>query len=128
MSNNWDASIKLLYPADAGAFFTVDTIKAGEPFVAIANVEIGEDLNKVVTRFDLRIGVVNLTQATSVTVVSDGGVLTPDSIPVLAELRVPVDTWTADVGDVLKLVASYKVTAGIHTDSSSAESVTFIVD
>jgi len=37
--------------------------------------------------------------------------------------------WSAnaEVGDVLQAVASYKVTAGVNTDFSSAQSNTFVV-
>lgn len=54
-------------------------------------------------QYDLRVGVVNLTQSQSVAIVK------------------------ASVGDVLQAVASYKVTAGANYDYSTATSVTFVV-
>ena len=130
MSNDWDANIKLLYPTDSGTFFTIDDVAQGATFDVVANVEIGENLNEFIDRFDLRIGIVNLTRAASVVTVADGDVLQPDKGPRLEERRVTVPSgWQnqADPGDVLQAVASYKVTAGVNIDYSTAESVTFVV-
>ena len=128
MPSDFDANIKLLYPVDLGTFFTIDDVASGTSFDVIANVEIGEDLNENVDNFDLRVGVVNLTQAQSVATVDDSGALTPADAPFLDERRVNIPAgWTAQVGDVLQVVASYKVTAGANNDFSTASSVTFVV-
>jgi hypothetical protein len=131
MPSPWDASIKLLYATDLNTFFTIDDVGRGQSFDVIANVEIGENLNEVVDRFDLRVGIVNLTQSRAVAAVNQGGALTPaNNTPFNAEIRVNIPgNWSAnaEVGDVLQAVASYKVTAGVNTDFSSAQSNTFVV-
>jgi hypothetical protein len=129
MPSDWDANIKLLYATDVGTFFTIDDVSNGATFDVIANVEIGENLNEHVDRFDLRVGIVNLTSSASVAIVDQGQTLTPvQNQPFLAEVRVNIPSgWTAAVGDVLQAVASFKVTAGINLDFSTAESNTFVV-
>jgi hypothetical protein len=132
MANNWDANIKLLYPVDLGTFFTIDNVGRGKAFDVIANVEIGEDLNGVVDRHDIRVGIVNLTRSKAVgPAVNDGAALSPQSNqPLLQELRINIPGgWDADAdaGDVLRAVASYRVTAGVHSDASSSLSIDFVV-
>jgi hypothetical protein len=128
MPSQNDASIKLLYPVDLGTFFTIDDVANGATFDMIANVEIGEVLNRVVDSFDLRVGIVNLTTSQPVAQVNDAGTLTPTTAAFLDERRVNIPAgWTASQGDVLQAVASYKVTAGADQDFSTAQSVTFVV-
>jgi hypothetical protein len=131
MPSPWDASIKLLYAADPGTFFTVDDVALGDPFDIIANVEIGENLNENVDSFDLRVSVINLTQSKVVAIEDDKGDLTPlDDTPHFDERRVNISPgWQANaaVGDILQAVASYKVTAGSNVDFSTAQSHTFVV-
>jgi hypothetical protein len=131
MPSPWDASIKLLYATDLNTFFTIDDVGRGQSFDVIANVEIGENLNEVVDRFDLRVGIVNLTQSRAVAAVNQGGALVPaNNSPLNAEVRVNIPgNWSAnaEVGDVLQAVASYKVTAGANVDFSTAQSNTFVV-
>lgn len=128
MAGDFDARIKLLYPVDQNTFFTLDDVANGATFDVIANVEIGRDLNAVVDSFDLRVGIVNLTTSASVATVNDSGALAPSATDFFQERRVNIAAgWVAAVGDVLQAVASYKVTAGVHTDFSTAESVLFVV-
>jgi hypothetical protein len=128
MPSDLDASIKLLYPVDLNQFFTIDDVASGDSFDVIANVEIGQDLNQSVDNFDLRVGIVNLTQSNSVAVVNDAGASAPAATPFLDERRVNIPAgWSANAGDVLQAVASYKVTAGVNTDFSTAVSQTFVV-
>jgi hypothetical protein len=132
MSNDMDANIKLLYPVDQNSFFTIDDVDRGKEFDVIANVEVGEDLNEVINRHEVRVGIVNLTQSKSVGQPQTlSQPVTPlNNTPLLAELRVPIPgNWDADaeVGDVLQAVASYKVTAGVNIDFSTSQSVTFVV-
>ena len=75
MPGPWDASIKLLYPVDQGQFTTIDDIDNNTPFDAIANVEIGENLNENVDDFVLRVAIRNLTQSTTVQIVDQPGKL-----------------------------------------------------
>ena len=128
MPGPWDASIKLLYPVDQGQFTTIDDIDNATPFDAIANVEIGENLNEHVDDFELRVAVLNLTQSTTIQVETLSRALTPaDDSTFTAEERVPLNAPNQTPGDVLQLVASYRVNAGSNSDFSNAESVTFNV-
>jgi hypothetical protein len=131
MPSPWDASIKLLYATDLNTFFTIDDVGRGDSFDVIANVEIGENLNENVDRFDIRVGIVNLTQSRAVAAVNQGDTLTPaDDTAFFDEIRVNIPgNWSAnaEVGDVLQAVASYKVTAGANIDFSTALSNTFVV-
>jgi hypothetical protein len=128
MPGPWDASIKLLYPVDEGGFTTIDDIDNGTAFDAIANVEIGENLNENVDDFVLRVAVVNLTTSQTIQIEELKGGLTPaDDTTFLAEERVKLNAPNQTPGDVLKLVASYRVNAGSNSDTSTAESVTFAV-
>src|SRR6185312_3288484 len=121
MSNDFDANVKLLYPVDDGfSFFTVDDVTQGDPFDVIANIEVGADLNAIIDAHEVRVGIVNLTQSRPVGATQlFSEVLQPRKEPLLRELRIDIPGgWNADaeVGDVLQAVASYKVTAGAHTD------------
>jgi hypothetical protein len=128
MPSDFDANIKLLDAVDLGTFFSIDDVANGASFDVIANVEIGQDLNQNVDRFDLRVGIVNLTQSQGVTVVNDGGVLNPAAAPFFDQRRVNIPAgWAATVGDALQARASYKVTAGANFDFSTAVSNTFVV-
>lgn len=129
MANAWDASIKLLYPADTGTFFTIDVLEPADNFVVVANVEIGEDLNEVATKHLLRVSIVNLTTATQIAFAEVPEDLEPkNNEQRRQEMRAdfgPVQN--ANTGDVLQAVASYTVVAGVNTDVSTATSVTFVV-
>lgn len=128
MPSDFDASIKLLYPADDQLWFTIDDVTNGAAFDVVADVEIGRDLNQNVDRYELRIGIVNLTQSQSVTVVNANGTLAPSDQPYRQQLRVDIPAgWQASVGDVLQAVASYTVVAGANYDYSTATSVLFVV-
>jgi len=132
MSNDMDANIKLLYPVDKNSFFTIDDVGRGKEFDVVANVEVGEDLNEVIDRHKVRVGIVNLTQAKPVGLpqILDTPVTPANNVPLLAELRVPIPGgWDADaeVGDVLQAIASYTVIAGVNTDFSTAQTVTSVV-
>jgi len=128
MPSPWDASIKLLYAVDANTFFTIDDVTNGDPFDVIANVEIGENLNENVDRFDLRVAVRNLTQSTTVEIVNVGDILKPQNNETRnEERRVSFAPVNATQGDILQAIASYKVTAGVNFDFSTAQSNTFVV-
>jgi len=133
MANAWDASVKLVYPADQGTNFTVDVLEPGTPFDVIADVEIGEDLNENVDDFVLRVGVVNLTTSVQVALVKVKAALIPqpntnardqiraDFVAVQNAANPPA------IGDVLQAVASYSVRSGATKDVSTAQSATFVV-
>jgi hypothetical protein len=130
MSNIDDASVKLLYAADAGTVFTIDDLKLNDAFDVIMDIEIGANLNQIATAFEARVGVRNLTQSKNVTVVVLNGALIPANTPRQDPVRINVPAgWenNSAVGDVLQLVASYTVIAGTRRDVSVAESSTFVV-
>jgi hypothetical protein len=129
MANAWDASIKLLYPADKGTFFSIEVLEPADSYDVVANVEIGEDLNEVATEQVLRVAIINLTTASQVDVAEVKWPLAPqNNTKRREELRVnfgPVPN--SNSGDVLQVVASYKVIAGVNTDLSTAQSETFSI-
>lgn len=129
MPNNQDANIKLLYPVDAGSFFTADTVENGKQFDVIANVEIGKDLREIATQEKLFVSVVNLSTSELLLQGSDTNVLTPSAAgPLNQELRIQfAKPWNAADGDVLEAIATYKVTAGVYTDYSTSRTATFVV-
>jgi len=130
MPGNQDANIKLLYVVDENSFFTADTVTNGAAFDVIANVEIGKDLMEVVSKENLFVSVVNLSQSTVLQQQTLENVLTPvaNPDPLNQELRIKVSGgWTANEGDVLEAIATYKVTAGVYTDYSAARSGTVVV-
>jgi hypothetical protein len=128
MPSGWDVSIKLLYAVDDGSYFTIDDVANGYSFDVIANVEIGEDLNQNVDSFDLSVSVRNLSQSSTLATEKVNGSLTPRGTSFNDEVRVDFDGgWTAEVGDVLQAVASYKVVAGANIAFSTADSNTFVV-
>jgi hypothetical protein len=129
VANPWDAVIKLLTPVDLNTNFTIDVLQLNDSYDVVADVEIGEDLNENVDKFELRVAIINLTTATQVALKDVSGNLTPqDDTQFFDQVRVnfgPIQNSTP--GDVLQAVASYRVTAGSNSDVSTAESVTFVV-
>jgi hypothetical protein len=130
MPGSQDANIKLLYAADDGTFFTADTVENGSAFDVIANVEIGRNLMEVVTKEELFVSVVNLSRSSLLRrqTLSNGLQPQTNQQPRNQELRVSfAGGWSAEEGDVLQAVATYKVTSGARTDLSTAQSPVFVV-
>ena len=132
MPGTWDANIKLLNAVDDGFDFAIDTVDKNQNFDVLANVEIGSRLNEVVTRHDLFLDVRNLSQSNILASQNFGELLTPQVNQALnREIRLdfnaPTGGWPADEGDVLEVVASYKVSAGVNSDYSAARSQLFII-
>ena len=130
MPGDQDANIKLLYATDENSFFTADTVANGAAFDVVANVEIGRDLRRVVTKEDLFVAVVNRSRATAFPQLVLSNIFVPadEQDPLNQELRVKVNPgWSAAEGDVLQIIATYKVTAGVFTDYSTATSADVIV-
>lgn len=127
----WDGEIKLLYAVDTGTFFAAETVDSATPFDVIGNVEIGSRLNENVNRHDLFLSVQNLSQSVTKASTTVGGALAPQvntdrNEELRANFNPPGGGWGND-GDILEVVASYKVTAGVNTDYSTARSELFIV-
>lgn len=132
MPGTWDANIKLLTAVDDGQDFAVDTVDKNSNFDVLANVEIGSRLNEVVTRHDLFTYVRNLSQSNILAFQPFGEVLTPQvnqtrNLEIRLDFNVPAGGWPANEGDVLEVVASYKVSAGVNSDYSATRSQLFIV-
>jgi hypothetical protein len=131
VSGNWDATLKLVYAVDDNQFFAVDTVEAGKAFDVIANLEIGKELMGFATGYDLFVSVRNLSQSTTPPQLTkkQSVTLTPTGTALNQEERVNfAPGWTgASEGDVLEVIASLKVTAGIHTDYSLAASEPFMI-
>jgi hypothetical protein len=128
-ANAHDASIKLLYAAEQGTDFAVSVLDPGTPFDVLADVEIGEDLNEDVDAHSIRVSIVNLSSATRIALNEVQSPLKPqNNTPRRERLRVPFGALAnADPGDVIQAVGTYKVTAGVNTDVSTAFSETFTV-
>ncbi|WP_239333244.1 hypothetical protein [Frankia sp. CiP3] len=131
MPGVWDANIKAVYPTDPAHSVTIATVKIGAAFDVVADVEIGSRLNEVVDSYTLSVSVVNLSQAN--VLVNNHPLV---AVPIAPQVNTPRTDllrvsfpagWVADEGDVLEIVASYKVTAGVNTDVSSLQSSTFVV-
>ena len=91
-------------------------------------MEIGENLNENVDDFELRVAVVNLTTSNTIQIETLKRALNPaDDTTFTAEERVSLNAPNQTPGDILQLVASYRVNAGSNTDFSSAQSATFVV-
>jgi hypothetical protein len=131
MANIDDASVKLLFAADSGTRNTVDDLPKNRGFDAIMDIEIGANLNQIAGSFDVRIGVRNLTQSRNVAVVAENRPLTSSGATRLETVTLSVAAADVDanteIGDVLQLVGSYRVNAGVRRDVSMVESPTFIV-
>ncbi|GAA1896208.1 hypothetical protein [Asanoa iriomotensis] len=127
-NNNWDAAIKQLYPADDGTKNFAEMVSLGKAFDVIASVEIGKNLREFVDGDRLTVTVINHSKMAVVTNRTVARTLVPQSAPLTEDLKVDIDPgWTADEGDVLEAVATYKAQAGIHTDFSSTTSHLFTV-
>jgi hypothetical protein len=128
MSGTWDASIKLVYATDDGRSFPIDILKSGDAFGVVANVRIGRNLMQFVDSCELFVSVRNLSQSNTLLRRHQSFALTPMEAPLHQELQVKFDDeWSANEGDVLEVVATFKVTAGANHDYSLARSDPFVV-
>lgn len=128
MSGSWDADITLLYPVEAGRATPVDTVAKGESFDVVAFVKIGQNLMQVVDGCELFVSVRNLSAATVLLRHHESYPLAPQRAPLHHKLQVGFDAgWDAREGDVLDVVTTFKVTAGVNADYSCATTSPFIV-
>jgi hypothetical protein len=126
---NWDAQIKLLYPADDSTVFTADTVPLNTAFDVLASIEVGQGVMGFATGDELTVFVRNLSRSTTLLRVTQPRTLTPSATGLNENIKVDIPaTWTGatQAGDVLEIVATYRMDAGIYTDYSSAKSETFI--
>jgi hypothetical protein len=129
MSGTWDANILSAYAVNEGQSFAIDTIKSGERFDVIADIRIGRNLMQFVDQCDLFVSVRNLSQSNTFLTQHQSYTLAPQKAPLNDELRVKFNAgWEeANEGDVLEVVATFKVTSGINYDYTLARSDPFIV-
>ena len=128
MSGTWDANVTLVYATCQGSSFAVDTIRNGEAFDVVASIRVGRNLMQFVDNYDLFVSVRNLNQSSILSSQHQSHGLAPQDAPLSQLLRVGVDPgWTANEGDILEVVATFKVTAGINADYTLAKSAPFIV-
>ncbi|MDT3443828.1 hypothetical protein [Pseudofrankia sp. BMG5.37] len=126
--SGWDATIKLLHPVDLGTDFEADTVSVGGAFDVIADVEVGEELMGFAGSYDLWVKVRNLSTSTMLAADYVNVLLTPIHAPWRDRLHRNIPGgWIATEGDVLEVLASFKMNAGVHHDYSSAISQHFIV-
>lgn len=128
MSGAWDASIRLVYAVNAGSSSAIDTIANGAAFDVLANIRIGEDLMKVVDGYELFISVRNLSQSDTLLRQHESSQLTPRRTALAQTLDVNFGAgWEANEGDVLDVVATFKVMAGVNANYSLASGDRFVV-
>jgi hypothetical protein len=128
MSGSWDARIRLVYVVDDQGSSATDTIAAGAPLDVLANIIIGATLMQVVTTADLFVSVRNLSQLTVPLRARQTFNLTPRSTTLRQTLQVHFAAgWEADDGDVLDVIATFKVQAGVHVDHSHAHGPRLVV-
>lgn len=128
MTGSWDAEITLLYPVEAGRTTPVRVLPTGSPFDVVAIVRVGQSLMQVVNRYELLVFVRNLSRSTTLLTRHESQPLEPQRAALADRLTVGFTAgWTAQKGDVLDVLTTFAVTAGINTDYSVAESPRFIV-
>jgi hypothetical protein len=127
---NWDARIKLLYAADDGTDFTADTITLDDPFDVVADVEVGRGLMQFADGDELFVSVRNVSKSTVIASARSARPVPASDKPLHDELRIDIASgWgnQAEEGDLLEVVATYRMDAGVNTDYSYATSQRFIV-
>jgi hypothetical protein len=128
MSGTWDANVILVYATRKGDSNAVDTVRNGEAFDVLASIRIGRNLMQFVDNYDLFVSVRNLSQSSILSSQQQSDTLAPQNASLSCQLRVGVDAgWTASDGDILEVIATLKVTAGINPDYSLARSAPVIV-
>lgn len=128
MSGDWDASIRGVHPTETGVVFApIDLVTIGAAFDVVAAVRIGESLMSVVQRGELFLAVRNLSASTTLLHRHERHELSAQRATLHQLFRTTVDAgWSAADGDVLEILATFKATAGVHTDYSLARSDPFI--
>jgi hypothetical protein len=128
VSGTWDATIMSAYAVDTAEPFAIDAIANGEKFDVVANIRIGRNLMRFVDRCELFVSVRNLSRSTTVATRHQGYALTPQKVSLTEAFRVQFASgWEANEGDVLEVLATFKVTSGINYDYSMARGGPFIV-
>lgn len=128
MSGSWDADVMSAYPVDTGEPFAVEALGNGEKFDVVANVRIGRNLMQFVDQCELFVAVRNLSRSTTTAYQHQVYALAPQKLALNEAFRVQFASgWTAGEGDVLEVLATFKVTSGINYDYSMTRSGPLIV-
>jgi hypothetical protein len=129
VSGHWDASIRQIQAVEGGVVFApIDVVTAGGAFDVVASAYVGESLMAVVNCCDLFVAVRNLSRSASVANAHVHHDLLPTRRTLHKVLRAKICAgWSAEDGDVLEVLATFKVMAGVHTNYSLARSEPFIV-
>jgi hypothetical protein len=128
VSGTWDANIVSVYAVDTAEPFAIDAIANGEKFDVVANIRIGRNLMQFVDRCELFVSVRNLSRSTTVATRHQEYALTPQKVSLTEAFRVQFASgWSAGEGDVLEVLATFKVTSGINYDYSMTRGAPFIV-
>jgi hypothetical protein len=128
MSGTWDATVLSAHAAATGEPFAVDAVGNGDKFDVVANVRIGRNLMQFVDRCELFVSVRDLSRSTTLVSQHQRYELTPQKLALHEAFRMQLASgWTAGEGDVLEVLATFKVTSGINYDYSMARSAPFIV-
>jgi len=128
MSGTWDATILSAYAAGTGEPFAVDAVANGEKFDVVANVRIGRNLMQFVDQCELFVSVRNLSRSTTMVSQHQQYELTPQKLALNEAFRVQFASgWSAGEGDVLEVLATFKVTSGINYDYSMTRGGPLIV-
>ena len=129
MSGNWDASIRQVQAVECDIVFApIDVVAVGEAFDVVTTTCVGKSLMSIVDCCDLFVAVRNLSRSNAVANAHVHHDLTPVLRTLHKTLRAKICAgWSAEDGDVLEVLVTFKVTAGVHTDYSLARSDPFVV-
>lgn len=123
-TGEYDARIKQLSVVKKGTSFTVSTLTVAQDFDIIADIEVGQSLNAVISRIEIFASVGNRTQ-----LVQAQAQKFTDNAPVAANaprearITIPFNALAGvNEGDLLEATATLKITAGALTDLSAATS------
>ncbi|EIV93293.1 hypothetical protein [Frankia sp. QA3] len=133
MPGFWDATIKAVYAADSGTSNTIDVIKSGKAFDVVADIEVGGGIISfggakyrlnVVIRNQSKLTVVFAGSQSDPLPAEEGGETSP-TVNKQLRLQVPA-TWAAEDGDVLDVLASFKVSSGNFVNTTTTTGSQFL--
>ncbi len=120
-------SLAVVYRVEPGTSCALDTVDVGAPFDVLAAIRIGRMWMEVVDTLTISVAVCNLSASETAV----RGVRHESVRPQRSSLRLtfPValdDDWKANDGDVLEVLATLKVCAGVHVAYGTARSGAFV--
>ena len=128
MSGNWDANVRLLYPAEKGQRVALESILVGDAFDVVTHVEIGKGIMQFATGWKLFVSVRNVSRCTVLATETTEGTLPPANEHWHRQIPLAIDAgWVADEGDMLDIIATFRFRAGANEDYSFARSEPFVV-